>query len=243
MRVLVLGGSGMFGPHVIPLLDAHYDLRVTDLRPPPIEFRGEFMRVDISDGEQVLRAAEGMDAIINLAVLRQDRQLAFDVNTLGCYNMMEAAVYHGIRRVINTGPHFTLAGRTYELFDYAISPDIPPHPGTILYALTKSLGQEICRVYTENYDLYVQTYLYYNFQDPAEPTLDKELRPFAVSWHNGAEVFRLGLEIDLEQLPSKCEVFFVLTDMPQGKFSNEKVKRVLGWKPRQDIAGIWHKGS
>jgi nucleoside-diphosphate-sugar epimerase len=241
MKVLILGGAGMLGPHVIPLLAPYYDLRVTDINPLPVPFEGEFQLVDVASFEQVLAAAEGMEAIINLSVLRRDRKLAFDVNTLGCYNTMRAAVAHGIKRVINTGPHFTLAGPTYEFFDYQISPDIPPQPGTNLYALTKSLGQEICRVFTENHDVHVQTYLFYNFRDPADLKPDREVAPFASSWGNAAEIFRLGLEIELDKLPSACELFYIFTDMPHGRFSNEKAKRILGFEPKDDISALWRK--
>ena len=134
-KILILGGAGMLGPYVIAALDQNYDLRVTDIRPLDMAFRGEFRQVDVAAYDQVLDAAAGMDAIINLSVLRQDRQLAFDVSTLGCYNMMRAAVAHNIQRVINTGPHFTVAGATYEAFDFNLSTDMPPQPGT---AMTRS---------------------------------------------------------------------------------------------------------
>jgi nucleoside-diphosphate-sugar epimerase len=241
MKVLILGGAGMLGPHVIPTLAPHYELRVTDIVPLQIPFDGEFRQVDIASAEQMLAAAEGMEAIINLSVLRRDRKLAFDVSTLGCYNMMQAAVTHGIKRVINTGPHFTVAGSTYEAFDYQISPDIPPQPGTNLYALTKSLGLEICRVFSENHDINVQTYLFYNFLDPANLEPGRPVAPFAGSWANSAEIFRLGLEIDLAKLPSACEVFYVFTDMPHGRFSNEKAKRILGFQPKDDISALWRR--
>jgi len=241
MNVLILGGAGMLGPYVVPVLAPRYNLRVTDIHAPPFEFEGEFRRVDISDPEQVMAAAADMDAIINLSVLRHDRRLAFDVNTRGCYNMMRAAVEHGIRRVINTGPHFTVAGRTYEQFDYQISPDIPPQPGTHLYAITKSLGQEICQIFSEQHDVVVQTYLFYHFRDPAEIEPGMRHAPFAISWQNSAEIFPLGLDIDLDALPSKCEVFYVFTDMPHGRFVNDKAKRILGFEPWADITGIWTK--
>jgi nucleoside-diphosphate-sugar epimerase len=241
MKVLILGGAGMLGPYVIPVLEHKYDLLVTDIKRPPLEFRGDFRMVDVADGEAVMDAAAGMDAIINLSVLRHDRKIAFDVNALGCYNMMEAAVKHGIKRIINTGPHFTIAGSTYENYDYEISPDIPPHSGTLLYSLSKSVGHEICRIYTEQYDIYVQMYLYYNFRDPANLDLTREVRPFAVSWQNGGEVFPHGLEIPFEKLPSRFETFFIFTDMPHERFSNEKAKRILGWQPRDDISIIWRR--
>lgn len=243
MKVLILGGAGMLGPHVVPLLQHDHELLVTDITPLPIAFRGEFRQVDVANADEVTAAAAGMDAIINLSVLRQDRQLAFDVNTLGCYNMMTAAVAHGIRRVINTGPHFTVAGPSYEFFDFGLNPDMPSQPGINLYALTKSLGQEICRVFSEEHDIYIQTYLFYYFCDPANLPNERErqVRPFAVSWQNAAQIFPLGLTIDLETLPSRCEIFNIFTDMPHGQFSNDKAKRILGFEPANDIASLWRK--
>lgn len=241
MKVLILGGAGMLGPYVVPLLQHDHELLVTDIRPLTIDFRGDFRHVDAGNFEQVMDAAAGMDAIINLSVLRHDRKLAFDVNTTGCYNMMAAAVEHGIRRVINTGPHFTIAGQSYESFDFGLNPDIPSQPGTNLYALTKSLGQEVCRVFTEAHDIYVQTYLFYHFRDPADPRPDRPVRPFAISWQNAATIFPLGLNITLEELPSRCEVFNIFTDMPHGQFSNEKAKQLLGFKPWGDISGVWRR--
>jgi nucleoside-diphosphate-sugar epimerase len=241
MKVLILGGAGMLGPYVIPALDQNYDLRVTDIKRPPNEFRGEYRYVDVANAEQVMDAAEGMDAIINLSVLRPDRKVAWDVNAMGCYHMMEAAVKHGIKRIINTGPHFTVAGATYELFDTEINPDIPPQPGTLLYSLSKSVGHEICRVYAEKHDLYVQMYLYYNFRDPAKIEREREIRPFGISWQGGGEVFPYGLEIPFEKLPSRFETFFIFQDMPHGRFTNEKAKRILGWQPKDEISLIWRR--
>ena len=239
MKVLILGAEGNLGPHVIKGLEPHYQLRLTDIK--PISTKHEFMSVDVSSEAQVVRAAEGMDAIINLSVLRQDRQLAFDVSARGCYNMMQAAITHGIRRVINTGPHFTLAGQTYEMFDYELNPDIPPQAGTNLYALTKSIGQEICKVFVENNDVYVLCYLFYNFREPDDAGVGTDLTPFSLSWRDAAEAVRLGLTVDLASLPSKCEVFNIFTDLPHQKFSNEKTKRILGFAPQDDLAQLWHK--
>lgn len=239
MNVLILGGGGMLGPYVAKALAPYHNLRVTDIKRPEGDLPGEFVEVDASSLSQVVDAAEGMDAIINLSVLRYDRQLAFDVSTLGCYNMMQAAVTHNIRRVINTGPHFTFAGRTYERFDYELGPDIPPQPGTNLYAITKSLGQEICKIYAEHHDIYVQMYLFYNFRDPADLRKGERYAPFLISWENAAEVFNLGLNVDLATLPSRCEVFNVFTDMPHARFRNDKVKRVLGFEPREDVSETW----
>ena len=246
MNVLLIGAGGYLGPHVARALAPHHHLRITDVRPLPSAMKKEFAghelgHLDVTQPEQVLAAARGVEAIVNLSVLRNHPRLSFAVNTLGCLHVMQAAVKWGIRRVINTGPHFTVAGPTYERLDMAIGPDVPPHPGLNIYALTKSLGQEICRALTRTHDIWVQDYLFYNFRDAGE--LKPGLRgvPFIVSWTDAAEVFRLGLAIDLARLPSKCEVFFILGDCPQGKFSNEKAKRILGFAPKDNVGVLWQR--
>jgi nucleoside-diphosphate-sugar epimerase len=241
MKVLILGANGYLGPHVVKALEPHHELLITDIKPPAEKSRHEFRRVDVSSLDQMRKASEGMDAIINLSVLRSDRKLAFDVNTRGCYNMMLAAVEHGIRRVINTGPHLVVAGRPYENFDFGIGPDIPPQPGTHLYGLSKSLGQEICRIFTHSHDIYVQEYLFFSFRDMDKLPPGTDATPFSVSWGDAAEAFRLGLDIELAKLPSKCEIFFIFTDMPHGQYLNDKAKQILGFRPKDDISILWNK--
>ena len=149
MNILLLGANGMLGPYVIKALENEHKLRLTDINDPP-DTNHEYIKLDVLDLDGVIAAAKGMDAIVNLSVLRPHRIVAFDVNAVGCYNAMRAAVEHKINKVINTGPHFTIAGPTYEDFDFNINPEIPSQSGTGLYAHTKSLGQEICRVFSEN---------------------------------------------------------------------------------------------
>jgi len=246
VNVLIIGANGYLGPHVVKALAPHHHLRITDIRPPSPQAKAglaghEFMDVDVTSLEQVVQAAKGMDAILNLSVVRTHPVQAFRVNTLGCWQVMRAAAEHKIRRVINTGPHFTVAGPGYEGFDHGIAPDVPPHPGTGLYPLSKSLGQEICRAFTLAHDIWVQEYLFYSFREAAELNRGVGGVPFVVSWADAAQVFRLGLEIDLARLPSRCEVFFILADSPQGKFLNDKAKRILGFAPEEDVSVLWRK--
>jgi nucleoside-diphosphate-sugar epimerase len=248
MKVLILGANGEMGPGVIKAIAPHHELRLSDIN--DFDSPHEYLKVDVSNIAQVVAAAEGMDAIINLAVLRPDRQLAFDVNARGCYNMMMAAVEHKISRVINSGPFYVVAGPTYERFDHLITPDVPHQPGTYLYALTKSLGQEICRVFTLSNDIHVMDLLFYMLLDAETHTgttgdsiaqLGHDMTPYTTSWQDTGEAFRCALEVDLTTLPSKSECFFVFPDIPHGKFSNEKVRRLLGWDPQDDLSQFWKK--
>ena len=183
-----------------PWRDHH--LRITDIKPAPAENRAaypdhEYFDLDATSGEAVIRAAHGMDAIVNLSVVRRDPRLAFHVNTLGCYHIAHAAVHHGIRRVINTGPHFTVAGPSYEALDFAIGPDVPPHPGTGLYPLTKSLGQEILRIFALEHNFHALDLLYYILRDESEIKPGAGGVPFMVTWSDAAEAVRLALAIPI----------------------------------------------
>ena len=247
MNVLILGGNGTMGRHVVKALEQEHTLRITDIN----DLEGsphEYLIVDSSDLDQVRSAADDMDAIVNLSVVRPDRRRAFDVNARGCYNAMSAALEHGIRRVINTGPQSTVFGLDYTQFDYLLTPDVPPHPGTDLYGLTKSLGQEICQVFSENHDLYVIELLFWGLVDPAvNPRPDahafgEDFVPFAATLSDIGEAFRCALGVDLERLPSRCEVFTISADFPHGKFNHDKARRLLGWQPTDNMEYYWRKG-
>ena len=241
MKVLLLGGNGFLGPHVVNELQEAYDLRITDI--VPIDSKHETMQVDISDLDQVRRAAEGTDVVVNCSVLRPDRKLAFDVNTMGTYNGMLAAVENGHTRHINTGPHFTQVGPSYEHYDFDINEEVPLHSGTNLYAHSKSIGQEICRVFTANYPIHLLTTLFLSFRE-AQPTpeqLGGDLNPFSVTFPDAARAIRKCLEVELDALPSHCEIFHITTDTPHGRYSNAKARRILGWEPQDLLEGYWRK--
>jgi nucleoside-diphosphate-sugar epimerase len=241
MKVLLLGGQGFLGPHVVRELEKDCELRVTDIK--SIDSPHETMHVDVADLDQVRRAAEGTDAIVNCSVLRPDRKLAFDVNTTGTYNAIRAAVENGHERFVNTGPHFTQVGPSYEYYDFDIPEEVPLHSGTNLYAHSKSLGQEICRVFAANYPVHVLTTLFLSFKE-AEPGPEQrgsDTSPFSVTFPDAARAIRKCLEVDLRTLPSRCEIFFITTDTPHGRYHNAKARRLLGWEPLDKLEGYWRK--
>ena len=111
MKVLLLGSNGMLGPWVSDVLRDDHEIIETDLE--EISTNTNFKKVDISDTKSVIDVSKGVDAVINLSVLRTDRILAFDVNAKGNLNMMLAAEENKIPRIINSGPHFQVAGPSY----------------------------------------------------------------------------------------------------------------------------------
>ena len=243
MNVLVLGANGMLGPHVVHALEPHHRLRLSDVQ-DGMDTGHEYCQVDVANRDAVLTAAEGMDAIVNLSVLRYDRRVAFDVNAIGCHNMMLAAIEHGIRRVVNSGPRLSIVGPTYLDFDHHIGPDVPPHPGTDVYGITKALGQEITRVYAETHDVYVLTLLVSQFHRRDDRSQwGRDVRASSVAWEDAADAFRCALEVDVATLPTYHETFFVFADLPHDLTVNEKTKRLLGWRPKHRLEEFWRRGN
>lgn len=119
MRILFTGGSGKAGRHVVPyLLDKGHDILNVDL--VTLEHPGLANRVvDLTDAGQVfdvmasyanldeLGPGSGVprfDAVIHFAavpriLLKPDNE-CYRVNTLSTYNVIDAAVKYGIRKII-----------------------------------------------------------------------------------------------------------------------------------------------
>ena len=156
-----------------------------------------------------------------------------------------------------------LGTRADEDYDFDISPEIPAHPGLNLYSLSKGIGQEICRVFADNHPIHVILCLFLSFPAADEPNnVGQGTNPFSVTFADAATCIRKMLEVDLvgvvhscrpsrifsanqksqldsycvvqAKLPSKCETFFCTSDLPHGRYSNQKTKDILGWEP-QDL--------
>jgi len=249
MNLLILGGNGMLGPWVVRALKNKHNILLTDINDPHPNYKGEFLKLSVDDTQGVINASKNMDMIINLSVLRPDRKLAFDVNTMGNYSMMMAAKENKIKRVINTGPHYQLAGPQYEEWDHNLNPDMPPASGTRLYAHTKALGQEVCRLFSNYYDIQVLTLLYYNMKhhwdlsgpEASNTVYHNDMTPYTTSWIDCGTAIKSAVEVSDDKLPSNCETFFVLPDIPHGKFNNQKIRNILDWKPKYHNEGLWNK--
>src|SRR6476619_7535873 len=104
-KVAIYGAGGPVGAAAARALRDHYTLRLTDIRPigeiaaeGKPQSRGaplpellpaphECRVVDVADYAQVLDAARGMDALVNVTVLRHQLALAFPVNLVGAFNV------------------------------------------------------------------------------------------------------------------------------------------------------------
>lgn len=193
--------------------------------------------VDITDPVQVAEAAVGTECLINCAVIRTDVDLAFAVNVIGTLNVMEAAVAHGVRRVVFTGPALTLENHpTGYNEDRDVTASTPPRPADNLYYLTKFLAQEISRIYAEHYRIACPALLFCGFVSPG---VDPGYRPhpFSVTWADAGRAMAAAVEV--LRLPEPFPVLHIHAESPHGRYRNETARAVLGWEPKDPLDRYW----
>jgi nucleoside-diphosphate-sugar epimerase len=258
-RVVIFGAGGPMGAAVAEALAPDHHLRLADIRPlaeikaanqpqavgaplpevygPPHEER----IVDVTDPAQVAAAIEDMDVVVNCTVNRPHPVNAFLVNTIGAYNIVDAAAAQGIRRMVQTGPEQAiLAHPAGYSADFGLQPDIPPRPGQHLYFVSKYLGQEICRVYAEEEGIEIPTLLFnilLNQDETPQPSLG--IRPFTISWRDAAGAIRAA--VDAPSLPQPFTVLHITADLPHGQYLNERAKAVLNWQPQDRLERFWRR--
>ena len=94
MNILILGGTGMLGPWVVKSLKDKHNILLTDIKEPPNSYDGDFLKLSVDNLDGVIKAAEGMDCIGYLSVLRTYSTLAFDGSSNGSYSLLEAARFN-----------------------------------------------------------------------------------------------------------------------------------------------------
>jgi UDP-glucose 4-epimerase len=156
-RVLVTGGSGFIGSHVVDkLTDAGFEPRIYDLRPSPHHQAGSVDTVvgDLFDGETLRAAMEDCDAVVHLAayadvgIVAEQPLDAEKCNSRGTLAVLEAARATGTRVVY--GSTIWVYGASGEgVIDEDSPIGLPDH----LYTASKLAGEMYCTSYAELYDV------------------------------------------------------------------------------------------
>jgi dihydroflavonol-4-reductase len=139
--VFVTGGTGLTGANVCEQLVERGDAVKALVRNPDeavalADIGVELVQGDITNAEDVTRAAKGCDAAIHCAALlggaSQDLDDFYAVNLAGTTNVLDAGRTHGMRRVValSTGTFFDLTAPGFRE-DAPLLDDPPDDPYTV----------------------------------------------------------------------------------------------------------------
>ena len=158
MRVLVTGGGGFIGSHVVDrLLEQGMTPRIFDLSASPYHspLEVETFTGSITDPANLDLAMRDCDAVIHLAAVADvghvhaDPVLAEEVNTRGTLNVLEAACRAKVGRVVYGSTTWVYSDCVEQEVDEETPIPAPRH----LYTATKLAGETYCAGYAELFDL------------------------------------------------------------------------------------------
>ena len=156
MRVLVTGGSGFIGSHVVDKLrDKGVKVRVFDSTMPEHRNDIEYYQGSLLDFDAICFAMAGIDAVMHLAAVAnvnhvfKEPHYSESVNVRGTINVLEAARMGGVKRMIYGSTTWVYSEAESEKVDEST----PLHAPTHLYTATKLTGEYYCRSYSKLYDL------------------------------------------------------------------------------------------
>jgi UDP-glucose 4-epimerase len=176
MRVLVTGGAGFIGSHLVDTLRAagHEPFIIDDLSsgsPDNLPADVRLFEVDIRDATAVARvfAEVRPDAVSHqaaqMSVSRSVREPRFDaeVNVLGLINTLDAAVAAGTKRFVFASSGGVLYGDVFE-------PAAEDHPADPIspYGIAKWVGERYLMFYAREHGLTCTALRYANVYGPRQ---------------------------------------------------------------------------
>ena len=160
MKILVTGGCGNMGVHVVKsLAQKGHQVRVLDKDEEGLkQLAGnnvETVPGNMADREIVRRAVNGVDAILHLAWSFSENFLdLLDIDVKAYQYLLDAAVEYGVKDVINATTTVSYGKPVTNPVDET-HPHLVPQSRNPAYALAKLITEEMSKIHTVQHDMTV----------------------------------------------------------------------------------------
>ncbi len=181
MKVVVTGGAGFIGSHLVELLlSQHYEVTVIDnlsagrlenLRTVESNPSLKFEQVDICDIESLSPLFEGVDWVFHLAGLAdivpsiEKPADYYHTNVTGTFNVLECSRKCGVKRII-----YAASSSSYGIPEVYPTPESCPNKPEYPYALTKAMGEDLVLHWSKLYKLPAVSLRMFNVYGPRSRT-------------------------------------------------------------------------
>ena len=156
MKVLVTGGSGFIGSHVVDKLkDKGVDVRVYDMVIPTFRDDIEYYQGSLLDRTALGMAMEGIDIVFHLGAIADVKEVYEDpiysesINTRGTINVLEASKNGGVLKLVYGSTTWVYSDTDKKFVDESTPLHAPSH----LYTATKIASEYYCQTYFKLYGL------------------------------------------------------------------------------------------
>jgi nucleoside-diphosphate-sugar epimerase len=245
MKVLVTGAAGVIGRVFRERYADYYSLKSLYYKTFFKPMRGEeVVQGDVTDFDSVLRAIDGVDAVVHLAHLWSREGWGewetAQHNMSGTYNVFETARVSGLKKVVFASSNYACGYTIKE--ESLVSPGVPYRPYGF-YGVNKVFGEILGRYYSDKYGISVVCLRIgwcLGIENPSnnfKETLSQESSSFyATSWkkvamwisnRDLAQLIHRSLETKL-----KYGVFYGASENTPKIFDLTNTKEKLGYKPK-----------
>lgn len=174
MKVLVTGGAGFIGSHIVEHFQGRAEVRVLDNLRSGFQrnlngLQHEFIQASVLDREAVREAVRGVDYVFHLAAMisvpeSMAKPLECDeINTRGTLVILEEAARAGVKKLV-----FSSSAAIYG--DNPVVPKVEtmlPEPKSP-YAITKLDGEYYCKMFADEKRLPTACLRYFNVFGPRQ---------------------------------------------------------------------------
>lgn len=158
MKVLVTGGSGFIGSHVVDkLIEKGIEVRIYDGIMPTFRNDVEFYQGSILDTTALGFAMSGIDAVFHLAAVADVKDVynepyySENINVRGTLNILETLRKSKLKRLIYGSTTWVYS----EASDRSVDENTPLNSPAHLYTATKLASEYYCQSYSKLYGINV----------------------------------------------------------------------------------------